>query len=237
MKAALMVTCLVDVFRPQVGVATVRLLRRLGVQVDFPANQTCCGQPLFNSGRIAEAREIAQHMIAVFESADAVVVPSGSCAAMLKAEYPAMFRDDPPWRRRAEELAGKTYELCDFLVNVLGIIDVGASYRGKVTYHYSCHLRNLGLADEPVRLIKAVRGVEFVPLDGEQECCGFGGVFSVVCPEISGAIVHDKAKAIIASGAEVVVAADCGCLMNIGGRLHRLGANVRTMHIAELLAG
>ncbi len=232
-----MVTCLVDVFRPQVGVATVCLLRRLGVQLDFPANQTCCGQPLYNSGRMAETREIAQHTIRVFEPADTVIVPSGSCAAMLKVEYPAMFRDDPLWRRRAEELAGRTYELCDFIVNVLGIVDVGARFRGKVTYHYSCHLRNLGLADEPVRLIKAVRDAQFVPLDGEQECCGFGGIFSVVCPQISGAIVDEKARAIIDSGADVVVATDYGCLMNIGGRLHRLGSAVRTMHIAELLAG
>jgi L-lactate dehydrogenase complex protein LldE len=234
-----MITCLGDIFRPQVGVATVRLLRRLGVQVEFPQGQTCCGQPFFNSGFPGHAQDVARHTIAVFERArvDAVVVPSGSCAAMVKVEYPELFHDDAPWRERATALASRTHELSDFLVNSLGRDDVGATYHSKVTYHFACHLRALGLKDEAIRLIRAVRGVEYVPLDGLEDCCGFGGSFAVRFPEISGAIVQDKAQAIVQTGAEVVVATDSGCLMNIAGRLHRLGSTVRAMHLVELLNG
>ncbi|MBI3464603.1 MAG: (Fe-S)-binding protein [Planctomycetes bacterium] len=238
MKVALMITCLGDIFRPEVGVATVRLLRRLGVSVQFPAAQTCCGQPFFNSGYPRHAQDVARHTIEVFRRVpvDFVVVPSGSCAAMVKVEYPELFHDDPVWRGRAVELARRTHELTDLLVNVLGREDVGASFRGKVTYHYACHLRALGLKDEAVRLIRAIEGTEYVPLDGIEDCCGFGGSFAVRFPEISGAIVNDKAQAILRTGAEVVVATDSGCLMNIAGRLHRIGASVRTMHLVELLA-
>jgi L-lactate dehydrogenase complex protein LldE len=238
MKVALMITCLGDIFRPEAGVATVRLLRRLGVQVEFPNAQTCCGQPFFNSGYPQHAQDMARHTIGVFEQAavDAVVAPSGSCAAMVKVEYPELFRDDAEWHRRATALAGRTHELTDFLVNVLGREDVGASFRGKVTYHYACHLRTLGLKDEAVRLIRAIRGVEYVPLDGLEDCCGFGGSFAVRFPEISGAIVQDKAQAIVRTRADTVVATDGGCLMNIAGRLHRIGSHVRVMHLAELLA-
>src|SRR5262245_34051228 len=177
MKVALMITCLGDMFRPQVGVATVRLLRRLGVEVAFPRSQTCCGQPLFNSGYPEQAREVARHTIGVFERevADAVVVPSGSCAAMVKCEYPELFRGDAEWHGRAMALAARTHELTDFLVNVLGREDVGASFDGKVTYHYACHLRALGLKNEAVRLIRAVRGAQYIPLEGLEDCCGFGG--------------------------------------------------------------
>jgi L-lactate dehydrogenase complex protein LldE len=238
MKVALMITCLADIFRPQVGIATVRLLRRLGVAVEFPADQTCCGQPLFNSGFPKDAQDVARHTIQVFEraSVDAVVVPSGSCAAMVKVEYPELFRDDPEWHGRASALASRTHELTDFLVNVLQREDVGAACSGTVTYHYACHLRALGLKDEAVRLIRAIRGIKFVPLDGVEDCCGFGGSFAVRFPEISGAIVDDKAQAIMRSGADTVVATDSGCLMNIAGRLHRIGSPVRCMHLAELLA-
>lgn len=234
-----MITCLGDIFRPEVGVATVRLLRHLGVQVEFPADQTCCGQPFFNSGYPNHAQDVARHTIEVFEQAavDAIVVPSGSCAAMVKVEYPELFHDDLPWHARAVALASRTHELSDFLVNVLGREDVGASYRGKVTYHYACHLRALGLRDEAVRLIRAVRGVEYVPLDGLEDCCGFGGSFAVRFPEISGAIVNDKAQAIVLTGADLVAATDTGCLMNIAGRLHRIGSPVRAVHLAELLTG
>lgn len=239
MKVALMITCLGDIFRPQVGVATVRLLRRLGVAVEFPEGQTCCGQPFFNSGYPRHAQDVARHTIDVFGRAavDAVVVPSGSCAAMVKVEYPELFHDDSVWRGRAIELAARTHELTDFVVNVLGRVEVGARFRGKVTYHFACHLRALGLKDEAVRLIRAIDGAEYVPLEGLEDCCGFGGSFSVRFPEISGAIVQDKAQAIQRTGADVVVATDAGCLMNIAGRLHRIGSSVRTMHLAELLAG
>ena len=238
MKVALMITCLSDIFRPEVGLATGRLLRRLGVSVEFPGAQTCCGQPFFNSGYPRHAQDLARHTIEVFRQApvDAVVIPSGSCAAMVKVEYPELFHDDTVWHERAIALAGRTHELTDFLVNVLGREDVGASFRGKVTYHYACHLRALGLRDEAVRLIRAIDGAEYVPLDGIEDCCGFGGSFAVRFPEISGAIVTDKAQAIIRTGADVVVATDSGCLMNIAGRLHRIGASIRTMHLVELLS-
>jgi L-lactate dehydrogenase complex protein LldE len=238
MKVALMITCLGDIFRPQVGVATVRLLRRLGVQVDFPDNQTCCGQPFFNSGYPSHAQDVARHTISVFEraSADAVVIPSGSCAAMVKCEYLELFHDDPVWRDRAEALALRTYELTDFLVNVLGNEDVGARAEAKITYHYACHLRTLKLRDEPVRLIRAIAGAQYVPLDCMEDCCGFGGSFAVRFPQISGAIVEDKAAAVIRTGADIVVSTDTGCLMNISGRLHRVGSSIRAMHLVELLA-
>lgn len=231
-----MITCLGDVFRPEVGVATVRLLRRLGVELDFPQAQTCCGQPFLNSGYHAYAQEIARHTIDVFRDPEAIVVPSGSCAAMVKLEYPELFRDDPHWHQRAVDLAGRTYELSDFLVNVLGREQVGSTFRGKITYHYACHLRGLGLKDEAVRLIQAVSGAQYIPLEGSEDCCGFGGSFAVRFPEISGAIVADKAQTILRTGADVVVATDSGCLMNIAGRLHRMGVQMRTLHLAELLA-
>src|SRR5437899_1348653 len=174
-----MITCLGDVFFPDVGIATVQLLRRLGVQVDFPAAQTCCGQPHFNSGYHDEARLLAKHTIEAFARSGVIVTPSGSCAAMVKLEYPELFHDDPAWRSRAEDLAHRTHELSDFLVNVLGREDVGAFFRGRVTYHMACHLRGLGLLSEPVRLLEHVRGLELVPLVRADECCGFGGSFSV----------------------------------------------------------
>jgi L-lactate dehydrogenase complex protein LldE len=239
MKVALMITCLGDIFRPEVGVATVRLLRRLGVQVEFPENQTCCGQPFFNSGYPSHAQDVARHTIEVFERAagDAVVVPSGSCAAMVKCEYPELFHEDAAWHDRAIALARRTHELSDFLVNVLGREDVGAKFQGRVTYHYACHLRTLKSKDESIRLLRAIQGVEYVPLDGLEDCCGFGGSFAVRFPEISGAIVQDKAAAIVRTGADVVASTDTGCLMNISGRLHRMGSPVRAMHLVELLAG
>src|SRR3954454_24503803 len=168
-----MITCLGDAFFPDVGVATVKLLRRLGVTVDFPAAQTCCGQPHFNSGYHDEARALARHTIEAFAGRGLVVVPSGSCAAMVKLEYPELFHDDPAWHARALDLAGRTYELADFLVNVLKVEDVGARFEGTVTYHMACHLRGLGVQAEPIRLIQRVKGVQFVPLERYDECCGF----------------------------------------------------------------
>jgi L-lactate dehydrogenase complex protein LldE len=231
-----MVTCLGDTLFPDVGVATVRLLRRLGVTVDFPAAQTCCGQPHFNSGYKEYARDLARHTIKAFDNGRPVVTPSGSCAAMVKLEYPELFHDDPASRRRAEELAGRTYELADFLVNLLRVEDVGARYPGRVTYHMACHLRGLGLLTEPERLLKRVRDLVFVPLERVDECCGFGGSFSVRLPAISGAMVQDKAAFIEQTGADAVVATDAGCLMNIAGCLRRRGSRVRCLHLAEVLA-
>lgn len=235
MRVSLMVTCLGDVFFPDVGVATVRLLRRLGVEVDFPPRQTCCGQPHFNSGYREEARALARHTIQAFANGQPVVAPSGSCAAMVKLEYPELFHDDPAWRDRAEDLAHRTHELADFLVNVLKVEDVGARFPARATYHMACHLRGLGLLTEPERLLRRVRELDLIPLERADECCGFGGSFSVRFPEISGAMVQDKAALIEGTGAEIVVATDAGCLMNIAGCLRRRGSKVRAMHLAEVL--
>ena len=235
MKISLLVTCLGDALYPDVGVATVRLLRRLGVEVAFPQAQTCCGQPHFNSGYRTHARDLARHTIRAFDGDSLVVAPSGSCAAMVKLEYPELFAEDRYLRRRAEDLARRTHELSDFLVNVLGVEDVGARFEGKVTYHMACHLRGLGVKGEPERLIHKVKGLDFVPLERVDECCGFGGSFSVRYPGISGAMVADKAALIEKTGADAVVATDAGCLMNIAGCLHRRGSRVKAMHLAELL--
>src|SRR3954447_10436956 len=235
MKVSLLVTCLGDTLFPAVGVATVRLLRRLGVEVDFPKAQTCCGQPHFNSGYHADARELARHTIRAFALAQPVVSPSGSCAAMVKLEYPELFHDDLVWHGRAEDLARRTHELSDFLVNVLRVEDVGARFEGKVTYHMACHLRGLGLFTEAEQLLRRVRGLEYVPLERADECCGFGGSFSVRFPGISGAMVQDKAAFIEQTGADAVVATDAGCLMNIAGCLRRRGSRVRALHLAEVL--
>lgn len=236
MIVSLMITCLGDVLHPQVGQAVVGLLRRLGHEVEFPAAQTCCGQPFFNSGFADHARAQARHTIETFAKPVPVVVPSGSCAAMVKLEYPRLLADEPAWRGRAEELAARTFELGDFLVNQLKLTDVGAAYDGAVTYHYACHLRGLGLTSEHQRLIEAVRGVRYVPLPRQDQCCGFGGSFSVRYPEISCAMVDDKVRAIAETGADTLVSTDAGCLMNIGGRLRRLERPVRCLHLAELLA-
>jgi L-lactate dehydrogenase complex protein LldE len=234
-NVALMVTCLGDALFPDVGVATVRLLRRLGVTVDFPPAQTCCGQPHFNSGYHDCARDLARHTIQAFAASPLVVCPSGSCAAMVKLEFPELFHHDLVWHGRAEDLARRTHELSDFLVNVLGVTDVGARFPGKATYHMACHLRGLGVLTEPERLLRQVADLELLPLERADECCGFGGSFSVRFPGISGAMVQDKVAAIDKSGADVVVATDTGCLMNIGGRLRRLGSRVRPLHLAEVL--
>jgi L-lactate dehydrogenase complex protein LldE len=235
MRVSLMITCLGDALFPDAGVATVRLLRRLGVAVDFPAAQTCCGQPHFNSGYHGDACDLARHTIRAFAGESMVVTPSGSCAAMVKLEYPELFHDGPAWRAKAEDLARRTHELSDFLVNVLGVEDVGARFEGRVTYHMACHLRGLGLLTEPERLLKRVKGLEYVPLERADECCGFGGSFAVRFPQISGAMVGDKAAFIEKTGASVVVATDAGCLMNIAGCLRRRGSAVRALHLAEVL--
>src|SRR5438105_3025758 len=235
MNVSLLVTCLGDALFPEVGVATVRLLRRLGHEVDFPPAQTCCGQPHLNSGYHGDARALARHTIDAFADSPVVVAPSGSCAAMVKLEYPGLFRDEPAWQARARDLAGRTHELSDFLVNVLGREDVGARFDGRVTYHMACHLRGLGITSEPERLLRKVKGLELVPLERSDECCGFGGSFSVRFPGISGAMVQDKAAFIEQTGADAVVATDAGCLMNIGGCLRRQGSKVRALHLAQVL--
>ncbi|MBI4198108.1 MAG: (Fe-S)-binding protein [Chloroflexi bacterium] len=235
-RASLFATCLVDQFFPQVGVSTVNLLRRLEVQVDFPVGQTCCGQPAFNSGYRSHALPLALRWLDLFQDSEYVVVPSGSCAAMLKVYTPELLKDNPKDAQRAVELARRTYELSQFLVDVLKVTDVGASYPARITYHASCHLlRELGVSSQPLALLRGVRGAEFAPMEAATECCGFGGTFAVKYADISTAILAGKLRSIEATDAEAVVACDMGCLMHMGGAMRRRGMKTRPMHIAELL--
>jgi L-lactate dehydrogenase complex protein LldE len=235
----LFVTCLVDTLYPQVGEAVVSVLRHVGVQVDFPADQTCCGQPAFNAGMRAQAQALAIHTIQVFENAPgSVVIPSGSCAAMIRHSYLELFADDPVWLPRARSLAERTYEFTEFLVDHLGVTDIGARYSGRITYHPSCHLlRGLGIDHQPLTLLNAVQGIEIVQLPNADECCGFGGVFSVEHPEVSAAMLTRKMENIESSTSPVVVACDAGCIANINGGLQRTGKPQHAVHIAEILAG
>jgi len=237
-SVALFATCLVDLFHPEVAEATVRLLRRLGLRVGYSPDQTCCGQPLFNNGFWTEARRIARRTLALLEPFECVVIPSGSCAAMITQEYPHLFQDDPALHERAVRLGRKTYEFSDFLVRVLGREDVGAHFPGTATYHPSCHLlRGLGITDAPTRLLRNVRGLALRELPAAENCCGFGGAFAVKFPEVSNAILQEKIRTIRANQAELVVANDCGCLMHMLGGLRRAGHPVRGLHLAQLLAG
>ncbi len=215
----------------------MRVLQRAGVSVDFPAGQTCCGQPAFNGGMRAEARRMAMHTIRVFEAAPGrIVVPSGSCAGMIRHQYPELFADDPEWLPRARSLAARTFELTEFLVDQLGVTDLGARFPGKITYHSSCHLlREMGIERQPKALLSAVREAQIVELPGAQECCGFGGVFSVEHPEISAAMLDRKLANIESTGAPVIVSCDAGCITNINGGLHRRGSSQRAVHIADVL--
>ena len=233
----LFVTCIIDTLYPEIGVAVLHVLQRAGVRVEFPADQTCCGQPAFNAGLRQQARPIAEHTIQVFEQTQGpVIVPSGSCAAMIRHGYLELFANDPTWLPRAQALAARTYELTEYLVDVLGVTDLGARFPGKLAYHSSCHLlRDLGVERQPRLLLANVRDADLVELPGSQECCGFGGVFSAEHPEISSAMLARKIANIEASGVQVVVSGDCGCLTNINGGLHRLGKTQRVRHIAEIL--
>ena len=228
---------MIDTFYPQVGVATVNLLRRLGVEVKFPMGQTCCGQPAYNGGYHKEAEVIARKFVELFKGQQYIVVPSGSCAAMIKHQIPYLLRGDEDLHAQAISLAQQTYELTDFLINVLQKKYVGARFSGKVTYHASCHLlRELGISTEPLQLIGNVSESEFVELEDHDVCCGFGGLFSVKHPKISGAMLEDKLQAIDRAGVDAVIANDVGCLMHMGGAMRRKGMRTRPMHIAELLA-
>jgi L-lactate dehydrogenase complex protein LldE len=238
MRVALFVTCLVDFFRPSVGFAAVELLRRCGSEVEVPAAQSCCGQPAFNNGDLDAARAVARQVIRTFAGYDYLIVPSGSCGGMLQRHYPALFAGDPKWHPRALELAGRCRELVDFLSEQdrAGLVD--ARYPGRVAYHDSCSgLRELGLHEQPRRLLAQVRGLELCELADAETCCGFGGTFCVKYPDISGRMVNDKVDAIQETGADTVLAGDLGCLLNIAGRLRRRGLEVRVFHIAEVLAG
>jgi L-lactate dehydrogenase complex protein LldE len=229
---------LVDLFRPSIGFAAVKLLEEAGCTVAVPRAQTCCGQPAYNSGDRGDAKTLARRVIEIFSGYDYVVAPSGSCAGMVRVHYPEMFGDEPEMRARAEELASRTYELVSFLVDVRGMAAVNARWDRVATYHDACSgLRELGVKAQPRLLLSSVEGLEALELPGAEICCGFGGTFCVKYPEISDKMVGDKAADIAATGAEAVLAGDLGCLLNIAGKLTRLGAPIETRHVAEVLAG
>ncbi len=236
-RVALFVTCLVDLFRPTVGFAAIKLLEQAGCDVEVPQAQTCCGQPAYNTGARGSAKAIARQVIDAFADFDYVVAPSGSCAGMIRVHYPELFADDPSLRARAEELAARTWELVSFLVDVRGLREVDATWRRIATYHDACSgLRELGVRDQPRRLLASVQGLELRELAGTEVCCGFGGTFCVKYPEISDKMVGDKIADIAATGAEAVLSGDLGCLLNIAGKLSRQGRAVEVRHIAEVLA-
>jgi L-lactate dehydrogenase complex protein LldE len=237
-RVGLFVTCLVDLFRPSVGFAAVKLLEAAGCAVVVPRAQTCCGQPAYNSGDKADSRAIARQVIDAFEGFDFVVAPSGSCAGMIREHYPALFEDEPETAHRAHRLARRTYELVSFLRDVRGMDRVDARYDGRVTYHDSCSgLRELDVKRQPRDLLASVAGLELVELPGAETCCGFGGTFCIKYPDISNRMVEDKAKDIEATGATTLLAGDLGCLLNMAGKLKRRDAKVRVRHVAEVLAG
>ncbi|WP_327279635.1 (Fe-S)-binding protein [Streptomyces sp. NBC_01205] len=243
MRAALFVTCVNDVLYPRTGIAVVRLLERLGVGVDFPAAQGCCGQPQYNTGYRRESEPLLRRTAEAFAGHPYVVTPSGSCAAMVRSHYPRIARRAEQEGRGsglaalAEDLAPRVYELTEFLVDVLGVTDVGAYFPHTVTYHPSCHgLRELGLGDRPRQLLAAVKGLDLVELPGAEECCGFGGTFALKNPDVSAAMGTDKADSAAGMGADVLCGADNSCLAHLGGILRRRGDAMRTLHLAEILA-
>jgi L-lactate dehydrogenase complex protein LldE len=236
-RVGLFVTCLVDLYRPTVGFAAVKLLERAGCRVEVPV-QSCCGQPAYNSGDRADARAIARQVVEAFYPYDFVVAPSGSCGGMIREHYAELLADDPPLFQRAQHVAKRTWELVSFLVDVMGMTDVEARYDGIATYHDSCSgLRELGVKAQPRRLLRSVEGLRLAELPGAEVCCGFGGTFCIKYPAISDRMVTDKADDIAATGADTLLAGDLGCLLNMAGKLHRQGRRVRVRHVAEVLAG
>ena len=239
MRVGLFVTCLVDLMRPSIGFAALELLEAAGCEVYVPPTQTCCGQPGYNSGDRVAARALAEKVLAEFEGCEYLVAPSGSCAGMIKTHYPELFADSPSLRARIERLAGRVHELTEFLANVAKLEKVPGELRGRVTYHDSCAgLREMGVKAEPRALLAKVPGLALVEMGECEQCCGFGGTFSVKFGEISGAIADRKCQSIEATGADAVVLGDLGCMLNIEGRLRRRGNEAtRVLHVAEVLAG
>jgi L-lactate dehydrogenase complex protein LldE len=236
-RVALLVTCLVDLFRPTVGFAAVKLLEAAGCTVEVPRAQTCCGQPAYNSGDKNDAKAVARQVITAFAGYDYVVAPSGSCAGMVKVHYPELFADEPAMRERAAELATRTYELVSFLTDVRGMTTVAAQCGQRVTYHDSCSgLRELGVKAQPRQLLESVAGLQLDELPGAEICCGFGGTFAVKYPDISDKMATDKIADIEATGTDCVLAGDLGCLLQIAGKLSRAGSRVEARHVAEILA-
>ena len=236
-RVALLVTCLVDLFRPTVGFAAVKLLEQAGCIVEVPVAQTCCGQPAYNSGDRANAKAIAAQVLEAFAGYDYIVAPSGSCAGMLRVHYPEIFADDPVLLTRARQLAERSWELASFLVDVCGVKRVAAHWPRQTTYHDACSgLRELGVKAQPRRLLATVVGLGLHELPGAEICCGFGGTFAVKYPDISEKMIADKAADIAATAAEAVLAGDLGCLLNIAGKLYREGRPIEVRHVAEVLA-
>ncbi|MCC7498843.1 MAG: (Fe-S)-binding protein [Bryobacterales bacterium] len=236
-RVSLFVTCLIDQLFPRVGMAMAGVLDRLGYELEFPESQTCCGQPAFNTGYWDEARTVARYFLDVFRDAELIVVPSGSCGSMVKNHYVELFKDDPASQQQARQVASRCWEFSEFLTDVARVEDVGARYEGVVTFHDSCHgLRELHLKEGPRRLLSHVRGLSLKEMSAAEECCGFGGTFSVKFPEISGGMARTKIDSIVATGADTVVGGDSSCLMQIQGAILRAGLNIRTMHLAEVLA-
>lgn len=233
----LFITCLIDSFYPQTGEAVVDIFRRLGVRVEFPRDQTCCGQPNFNAGLRTEARPIAQHTLRVFEKTDGdIVTPSGSCAHMFKYGYPELFEDDPVWLPRAQAFAKRVYEFSEYLVDILNVTDLGARWDGMLTYHPSCHtLRGMDIDRQPRALLANVRGAQVVELPHGEECCGFGGIFSMEHPELSAEWLKRKVSHLESTLSPTLVVTDSGCLMHITGGLHRQNKPQKVLHIAEIL--
>ncbi len=234
---SLFIPCMVDLFLPEIGEACLQVLRKLGLDPVYHPEQTCCGQPAVHAGYVGKAKESAKRFIELFGEDEAVVCPSGSCVCTVKDRYPELLQDEPEWLGRAEALAPRVYEFSQYLVDVLEVEDVGGTFEGKVAYHESCRvLRGLGVSRQPKKLIEAVKGGELVTMQGAEVCCGFGGEFSTNYPEISEALVSEKAANYIASGADILVACDPGCLINIGGYLHRHHPGKEAVHIASFLA-
>ena len=233
----LFITCLIDSFYPQTGEAVVEIFQRLGIGVEFAPDQTCCGQPNFNAGLRAEARTIAEHTIRVYEkTGEDIVTPSGSCAHMFKHGYPELFQDDPIWLPRAQTLAGRVHEFTEYLVDKLGVTDLGARWDGVLTYHPSCHsLRGMNIDRQPRALLANVRGAQVVELPHADECCGFGGVMSIEHPELSAEWLKRKISNLESTQSPTLVITDAGCLMHIAGGLHRQKKDQRVLHIAEIL--
>ncbi len=235
---SLFIQCLVDTMFPEAGEAMITVFDRLGIPYDYPTGQTCCGQPAYNSGYQRDAAAAARHFIDIFEDAEVIVCPSGSCVHMVQHHYPELFKDDALMCERALAVGDKTFEFTQYLVDELGISDVSSDFSGKVTYHDSCHLsRGLGIADQPRALLKNISELELLEMEDSDTCCGFGGTFSVNYPEISIAMVDEKIENILATGADVVTGCDISCLMNILGRISRRKENIKVLHIAQLLAG
>ena len=238
MRVSLFITCLTDQFYPQVGVAVTKILEHFGCKISFPPTQTCCGQPFFNNGFHDESRELAKRFIEIFESSDYIVTPSGSCCAMVREHFEFLLKGDHAWEHGLHHVTSRTYEFVEFLDKVLKVdfSQFNLPRPEQMTYHYTCHLRGIGVKDEGVKLLQQINGVDFKPLEKTDQCCGFGGTFAIKYPAISGAIVEDKSNCIAATGASTVICNDAGCSMNISGMLHRRNQPTKVRHIAEIMA-